>query len=871
MPKGSLRLPRFWRSGRSPSPKPPEADSRNAIQVVSSFSHSSSEHGPGGPVTPAPNISSDSASQFNLDSLRNSAQTPTPSSSVAPSPINAVPLSFTTDSDPSQHQDLLVVPGRSPATASQTSLLSQQSIPPPRQDGNSSTIYVQNTHESRNVSVQGDGNNVSYANIVVNGSNQFMREFLEKTIPGAAFDSSARDPPPRCHPGTRLVILTRCLEFISNAIDERKMHWVVGAAGVGKSAIMQSVVEAPLPSVSQRVSIFFSINGRNDGAKTIVTLAYQLAAKCEPYRQFIEHEITRDPSLLQSSLSVQFEKFVVEPIIHRSLPNSDRILIVIDGLDECDKSHTQRELLQLISDVCLTYPSSPIVWMIASRPEPHITSFFAQDHVRAVYGKEEILVDSDGAREDVEKFLRDELTRIQKEFLLNPRSQWPPEQDFWKLASASGGLFVFADTAIKYIGDRTFGNPTSQLDDVFKVIDAHPLPDVPREEHPMARLDALYAQILSKIPKRVMANARKILLALVWDSKVKEHLQKQNFIVFCNWLGMTCEEAYAAIRHLSAVLYAPPREEVHRKMLQSFHKSFIDYISDFTRSGFSPDFRQEAYLLEVQYAFRILGQAPDGVGFDDVNCIIELERSVPFGALALGPGTGDNISLAWPVDEEMDWYDNRTRVKLYKLAVSNVVEGIRQGRSAFCTKSCIRLVTSQINRYDLSLFPFRELQSSEKSRRRDLIKHGILKQVPVKVLDFTNVTQQARLRFRHPTPTATNLCHPWNGSCKHKRAGDWGEGKAEDWETELFVKTWIASKPCDACFIQLKRQLEHWKMQSPDHPTMILFTSTRTSFVEFQFIDPDGVSEWTYWLMYKFSAEERRQLGSTMSRMPRYQ
>ncbi|XP_006464119.1 hypothetical protein AGABI2DRAFT_74614, partial [Agaricus bisporus var. bisporus H97] len=328
-----------------------------------------------------------------------------------------------------------------------------------------------------------------------------MAELLEKTIPGAAFDSSTRDPPPRCHPGTRLAVLARCLEFIANAIGTKKMRWVVGKAGVGKSAIMQSVADSSFSSEAPGASIFFSINGRNDGAKAVITFAYQLAASCEPYRTLIEYEITRKPSLLQSSLAVQFKKFVIEPFTHQSLLDPvRRVLIIIDGLDECDKSHTQRELLQLISNYCSTYPSSPIVWLIASRPEPHITSFFAQDTVKAVYEKEEILVDSDEAREDVEKYLRDELTRIQYEFSLNPQLQWPLEQDLWILANASGGLFVYADTVIKYVGDRTFGNPTSQLNDVLKVIDAHPLPNVSRDEHPMARLDVLYAQILSKVP-----------------------------------------------------------------------------------------------------------------------------------------------------------------------------------------------------------------------------------------------------------------------------------------------------------------------------------------------------------------------------------
>ncbi|EKM76838.1 hypothetical protein AGABI1DRAFT_115515, partial [Agaricus bisporus var. burnettii JB137-S8] len=279
----------------------------------------------------------------------------------------------------------------------------------------------------------------------------------------------------------------------------------------------------------------------------------------------------------------------------------------------------------------------------------------------------------------------------------------------------------------------------------------------------MARLDALYAQILSKVSKRIMENTRKILLALVWESTAKEHLRKENFIVACNWLGMTCDDAYAAIRHLNSLLDAPLRDEAHKKMLRPFHKSFIDYISDYTRSRFCLDVNDEAYLLEVQYAFRILEQASHGIDFDDVNYIIELERSTPFGALAFGPGTGDNISLAWPVDEEMDWYDDRTRVKLYKLAVSNVVEGIKQGKSAFCTELCIRLITSRFHQYFFNDFPIWELQELvfNRSRRRDLMKCGLLKQVPVTVLDFTNITQQAKLRFRHPTATATSLSHPW--------------------------------------------------------------------------------------------------------------
>jgi hypothetical protein len=346
-----------------------------------------------------------------------------------------------------------------------------------------------------------------------------MEKLLKEMIPGAAADSSARDPPPRCHPGTRLAILERCLYFIAHCEKERQMRWVVGAAGVGKSAIMQSVTESPLLKVASNASVFFSINGRNDGTKAIMTLSYQFAAKSKVYRNAIESQVADDPHLLQSSMTIQFEKFIIQHFIHNpDLNTGSRVLIVIDGLDECNDTRTQVELLRLISNFCISHPSSPIVWLIASRPEPHITSFFSRPEVAPAYEKEELTVDSDEARADVERYLRHELTEIGKASdFLSP--QWPDEQDLWKLASAAGGLFAYAHTAVRYIGDSSVGDPVSQLSDVLNVIDEVPLHGVPREQHPMALLDALYARILSNVPPKIMINARKLLLFLAsdWD------------------------------------------------------------------------------------------------------------------------------------------------------------------------------------------------------------------------------------------------------------------------------------------------------------------------------------------------------------------
>ncbi|XP_006463127.1 hypothetical protein AGABI2DRAFT_119954 [Agaricus bisporus var. bisporus H97] len=693
------------------------------------------------------------------------------------------------------------------------------------------------------------GGNFIAGNVIHNDlrSDHFMRDLLEETIPGAEFDSSARDPPPRCHPGTRLAILDRCLYFIRTCDSIRKMRWVVGAAGVGKSALLQSVVESPKLVASCHASVFFSINGRDNGTKAIVTISYQLAAKCKPYRQLIEREIIDDPSLLQSSMAKQFFKFIVEPFIHNPQLNSvGHVLVVIDGLDECKHPRTQLELLRLISDFCITNPSSPLVWLIASRPEQHITSFFSRSDVAPAYEKEEIMADSDEARADVERFLRDEFTEIRRKASDSVDPRWPQEQDLWKLSNAAGGLFAYAQTVVRYIDDATAGSPASQLSEVLNVIDNHPTTDMPQEDHPMASLDALYARILSNVPSKVMMNTRKLLLALAFDWVGSG---PSNFVILCNWLGMTPDDAYAALKHLRSVLHVPTRGEAHEENLIVFHKSFMDYISDFRRSGYFHDIKREARQLLVRCVFRILDEAPDGVDFADGY------YDTFYGTLRRGPDTGVKISVIWPL---VNFTDDTPRLIMYEAAIEEVAAGMKRRVPTFQNEFCIRILSTWFEEYRDN-FPFSSLRNLvfDESRRQEFVKHGILKQLPLKAVDVSPVIyKEAKLQFRR-FATTTNLSDPWKPSCPHEREGMWEGGTDRDWTTVFRLRD------CDFCMERLEHQLKDWKTRLPDHVVPALFTSTGDCCVEFQFVDPeDGISEWTYWWWVKVSLEERKKYGS---------
>ncbi|KAF9449003.1 hypothetical protein P691DRAFT_759403 [Macrolepiota fuliginosa MF-IS2] len=562
----------------------------------------------------------------------------------------------------------------------------------------------------------------------INGLDYVMIRLMEHTIPGAAFNDSARNPPPRCHPGTRLAVLRRAQNFFANPQSNKKLLWIVGPAGVGKSAIMQSLAEK-VSSVNSNVvlgaSLFFSVNGRNDGSKTLTTLAYQISVHDPSYRQFIRDELMNDPKLLEKSLLTQFNKFIVEPFAQQVVHGSHkRFLILIDGLDECDSNDTQCELLGLISFFCLRYPRAPLVWIIASRPEPHITAYFSRTGIALLYDKEDILINSDEARADVERYLRDELGKLRPKYpALASVAQWPSEHDFLKLSASADGLFAFASTAVRFIDDPASGNPVSQLKQVLKAIDNIPSQLRDGNIHPMSRLDALYAHILSRVPPYVLPMTKKLLLGLDNDNN------SFVFSTLCDWLGLTPDIGYGALHHLHSLLRVPKPEMAYIHKLKALHKSFSDYLRNPERSEMFQDYTSQWKELEFQCGLRILNEVLDGVSSGS---------SAPTKCISLS--WGPHFPLDFLISEHQEYH--------YKLAMKAFFQGFF-GMRPQARQSLVHLLklfdVVRLHRYwgrqhhdgdeFLSLL-------FNKDIRAELKKHQIISEVPIGELDSNIVIRE---------------------------------------------------------------------------------------------------------------------------------
>ncbi|XP_006461558.1 hypothetical protein AGABI2DRAFT_118435 [Agaricus bisporus var. bisporus H97] len=356
---------------------------------------------------------------------------------------------------------------------------------------------------------------MNYINNVIS-SRQAVFELLEPyTCLDATKDSSARHPPPRCHPDTRLKIRERLMRWLVYEYDEWKMLWVRGSAGTGKSAVAQSFADSCEEEGLFGASYFFSRTAGRDKLETVVpTLVYQLARSVPEYHSFIEHRLAKDHILLRNSPPIQFRKLIIEPFATLQREHSRKpIIVILDGLDECAGEKAQREILEMITNAIRTNPDLPLRWLIISRPEAHLKNAFSRT---SECGREELIIDTE-CLENVERYVKDRLIEIKDKYDDMIPADWPPGNKLRELLDAVSGLFIFASTCLNYIDDPEEADPISQLDSLLSFL--HRSQGV-MSRNPLVALDILYHQILRDIPPDVFETTRKFLAYVCYRSEL---------------------------------------------------------------------------------------------------------------------------------------------------------------------------------------------------------------------------------------------------------------------------------------------------------------------------------------------------------------
>ena len=317
---------------------------------------------------------------------------------------------------------------------------------------------------------------------------------------GAAHDSSQHAPV--CHPDTRKTIISDIMSWIGDPSRTSSVLWFNGPAGTGKTAIAQSLCKLCVAAQWLAGSFFFSrlAPGRSNAEFLFPTISYGLCLAIPEVGKIIDEVIANDPSIPTKALEIQLQKLILEPLQQISEESKEPIVIIIDGLDECQDEEVQSNVLRLLGSV-FQGPSvggcDRICFIVTSRPEPWIHDEFTIEPLSSIT-RQIFLGQTSEANDDIRTYFRLGFTEIHDSpkhrlTMSNVAKPWPSYSVLDGLVDKASGQFIYPATVLKFVGDPNY-RPTDRLD----IITSLPLilPSVLAPK-PLATLDQLYSQILS--------------------------------------------------------------------------------------------------------------------------------------------------------------------------------------------------------------------------------------------------------------------------------------------------------------------------------------------------------------------------------------
>lgn len=220
--------------------------------------------------------------------------------------------------------------------------------------------------------------------------------------------------------------------------------------------------------------------------KFVGTIASQLAQRCAAFKKLLIKAISDDEDIKSKTLKDPWNGLVLQTLckLDAGLLQTP-LLIVIDALDECEQENDIRQVLHLLSGFqCLKKLHYRV--FVTSRPEIPVRHEFLS--IPDQYRQDCVLHDIptpivDG---DIFTYLQYRLADIQQKYSL--KKNWPGEEDIRVLVRKAAGLFIWADTASRFIDN---GGPYLSPDRLSDILEGNS-----SDIEPEDALNNIYTKVL---------------------------------------------------------------------------------------------------------------------------------------------------------------------------------------------------------------------------------------------------------------------------------------------------------------------------------------------------------------------------------------
>ncbi|TFY75521.1 hypothetical protein EWM64_g8491 [Hericium alpestre] len=350
---------------------------------------------------------------------------------------------------------------------------------------------------------------------------------------------------------------------------ERRVLWLDGPAGTGKSTIAQTTAEW-CEAVGYLGASFFCARDSNECSNVQLvfpTIAYQLGLYSVDFRDRVADVLRADPDIQNTSASRQLQKLIAEPL--RAVNSSGAFpacAVIIDALDECKDDQAMSVILKALAHY--VGDLDPLKIFITSRPLQHITGGFGMTELKDNTQHLAMNNISPGiVTRDITQYLQKQLAAVAHCYDI--RSSWPSDDEMAALVHQANRLFIFAATAVKFVQDLRYSDPEAQL----KALLRSRLPT--STTSPYRFLDALYTEVLHtafpEIDRALKARLKMVLGSIVL---VRDRLSPLSLEVL---LGLERDTVRKTLRQLHSLVIVP---EDDNDTIRLIHPSFQDFLTD---------------------------------------------------------------------------------------------------------------------------------------------------------------------------------------------------------------------------------------------------------------------------------------------------